>query len=120
MTAKKNVKVLLRNFLPSASKQELQSVGDRVLERLRSDPDRMPIRAVPFDDARREIQGWFPAMILAVAIAIVVLIPLAMLRRAPAILEDGAGSMRIHFGDVVRTNDSGSTLVLADTSRVEM
>jgi uncharacterized protein (TIGR03435 family) len=44
-----------------------------------------------------------------------------MLHRAPAIFQDVAGSRSIQFGEVVRASDSaGGTLLLADTSRVEM
>jgi uncharacterized protein (TIGR03435 family) len=121
MTASKNVKNLLRNSLPSASEKEVKSVGDRVLERLQSDPNRVPVRALPFDHVRGNSRRWIPALTMAAAISIVVLIPLVMLHRAPAVFEDAAGSRRIQFDEVVRSNDSeGSTLMLADTSRVEM
>src|SRR6185295_3757120 len=122
MTAHKNIKDLLRNSLPSASKQEVQTVGHRVLERLQSDPDRKPVRfALPFDQARRTSRQWVRVVTIAAAVAIAILIPVVLLQRAPAIFEDIAGSRRIQFDEVVRANDiASSTLVLADTSRVEM
>ena len=117
-----NVEEILRNSLPSVSTQYAESVGNRVLEELQSGPARVPRRTfMAFGPSSRLDWRWGRTLAVAAAIAIVVLMPITLLRRAPAVFEDAAGSRRIQFDEVVRVSDvAGSTLVLADSSRVEM
>jgi uncharacterized protein (TIGR03435 family) len=117
-----NVEKILRNSLPSVSTQYAESVGNRILEGLQSGPSRVPRRTfMDFRAPSRLDSRWGRVLAIAAAIAIVVLIPITMLRRASAVFEDASGSRRIQFGEVVHAYDGGgSTLVLADTSRVEM
>src|SRR5438128_2213975 len=57
---------------------------------------------------------WAAAAAAAVGVALVALIPMTV--GAPAVLEDGQGSRKVSFGEVVR----GGTLKFPDGSRVQV
>jgi uncharacterized protein (TIGR03435 family) len=113
-----------REFLGRALKpsfnvpqDQVDSSCDRVLQRLKESPE-------PHTDDARSAKTWrlWPAFALAAAIvAIVVLLPARVVRSAPAILEDGAGSRNIEYDEVVSPSGAdGGTLKLQDGSSVEM
>jgi uncharacterized protein (TIGR03435 family) len=75
-------------------------------------------------DAGKSRRVWKRVLLvagIAAAIAVAVVVPARMLQHAPAVLEGMASSQNIEFGEAVHSgNASGRTLVLADSSRVEM
>jgi uncharacterized protein (TIGR03435 family) len=122
----KNTEKTLRETLAlfdSAATKNAESAQAQTLAYLNSHTDNAAQERFWGSDAVRPAgrPRWLTATAIAASIAIVVLIPVTILRRTPAVFEDAAGSRRIHFGEVLRASDSaGSMLVLADTSRVEM
>lgn len=106
----------------SLSEQELADAEARASRRFRFAPAQATTASMEETASRRSAWGWRLGFI-GVAAAIVFAIFLRMPARidAPAMPEDVAGSRKIEFGEVVRSNDAaGRTLVLADGSRVEM
>jgi uncharacterized protein (TIGR03435 family) len=88
------------------------------------DEVRVPKLASRLDEPRAPIRrrsGWGVAAAIAAAIAIAVLVPARVIRSAPAILEDSAGSRRIQYGEIVSPRGGeGGTLRLTNGSSVEM
>jgi len=119
-------RVELLGLYNQVSPEELESVRVQALKHFASAADRCYEETVEAAGdkptaPKPQRPKWLYATAIAAAIAIVVFIPTALNRRAPALFEDAGGSRPIHFGEVVRVSDvAGSTLVLADSSRVEM
>jgi uncharacterized protein (TIGR03435 family) len=118
---RKNVDEILQRSLPSASTSETSAALDRISRRLwshgisedRTEETLNPVR-------RRSPSRWLAAAAIVVAaITIAVLFPARTVRSAPAVLEDGAGSRSIRYGEVVKPQGAG-TLRLVDGSRVEL
>jgi uncharacterized protein (TIGR03435 family) len=113
----------LREFLGRALKPSFNVAQDqvdksceRVLQRLQEGPEILP-------NVGRPAARWqWPAFALVAAVVIVVgLLPARVVRSAPAILEDSAGSRKIEYGEVIRPSGaSGGTLRLQDGASVEM
>jgi uncharacterized protein (TIGR03435 family) len=129
-----NLDEILDRHLPSAAKGEMEEDGDRVWSRLRSRAEDRPLRVVL---QATPVLRWRPvaailaaAAVLAVAFigtrpgeafAIVERVDGALYRFEDAKTEVMASGDELQSGDTVRTNGgSGTTLVLADGSRVEM
>jgi uncharacterized protein (TIGR03435 family) len=72
----------------------------------------VPVNLVP---ASRKVR-WPAVAGIAAAILVAILIPATALRSAPAVLEDGAGSRKVQYGEVVR----GGVLKFSDGSRVDV
>jgi uncharacterized protein (TIGR03435 family) len=119
-------KVELLGLFNQVSPEEMESVRVEVLKHFESAADHNyeeTVEAAGGNPAAPTPQRpkWLYATAIAAAIAIVIFIPTALNHRAPAVFEDASGSRRIAFDEVVRVSDvAGSTLVLADSSRVEM
>src|SRR4026208_88182 len=118
---KKQVHQLLdRSFAPfrRLPEGESEAAGNRVLERLRSDRD---WQSGSMPTASASMFRWPAVALVVVAILVAVLVPVRALQSAPAILEDGSGTRKIQFGEVVSPRGAeGGTLKLHDGSRVEM
>jgi hypothetical protein len=110
------------------SQEDIELAVDRVWENLHPGAVRTSDRvqrladSVPARPAVTRRRSKWPAIgTIAAAIAIAVLVPITIARRAPAVIEEIGGSRKIEFGEVVRSSGSlGETLVLLDGSRVEM
>jgi uncharacterized protein (TIGR03435 family) len=133
---------VLKRSWSSASQQQIEIAGDRVLNRLRSQPD--AAAGEPFEDLMRTPRFSFRRFAMVSAAAAVLLGVLAWTMRVPAEPEPGRlavvevpkGSLQrvrgdaaeflntggsLDFGDLVRSiGDSGGFLALSDGSRIEM
>jgi uncharacterized protein (TIGR03435 family) len=64
---------------------------------------------------------WLAAVGISAAIAFAVLVPIGILQRAPAILEDEGRTRKIQFGEAVSpTGNSSATLQMRDGTRAEV
>jgi hypothetical protein len=123
MTRSKNVKHLLRNALPSASRQQVESAGDRAFERLQADPDRMPTQPETFFEPSlpQRVRWQWAHVAIAAAIVAAVLLPTKIVQSAPAVFDDGSGKRSIRYGEVVRAGgDMSALLSMTAGPRVEM
>jgi uncharacterized protein (TIGR03435 family) len=137
MKRNENIEEILRNSLPSASRQQAEAAAAKVFERLQSDSRGMPDPAlVNFDPRRHTGWRWVPVMAAAAAVVVATIwtgIAWNNARRfAVAQTADGglyrvaSGAAlrtgdRIKVGEAVRTNGgAGSVLKLADGSHIEM
>jgi ferric-dicitrate binding protein FerR (iron transport regulator) len=125
----KNVKEVLESSWPSASEEEMQRALGRISNRLwsnRIDEILDPRLASRLDENLmhapiRRRSGWGAAAAIAAAIAIAVLVPARVIRSAPAVLEDSAGSRQIQYGEIVSPRGGeGGTLKLTNGSSLEM
>jgi uncharacterized protein (TIGR03435 family) len=104
----------------NAPQDQVDSSCERVLQRLQ-ETSKAPVDDVHSAHPAMRRRLW-PAVALAAAIvAIVVLLPARVVRSAPAILEDSAGSRTIDYDQVVSPSGAeGGTLKLQDGSSVEI
>jgi uncharacterized protein (TIGR03435 family) len=119
----KNARTILDQFLERYGKppvKDMESAGERVWKSvLAGEGARLdePSHSASTRPARR--LGW-PAFATGIAaIALAVFLPATVLRSAPAVLEDAAGSRNVGYGELVRSN-GGGTLKFTDGARVEM
>lgn len=102
---------------------EVESVGQRVLDRLQREPawEAEILSSGPRCVSKVWKLRWPVVALVAVAMAIAVLLPARVLRSAPAILEDSAGSRKITFDEVASPRGvQGGMLKLTNGSIVEM
>jgi uncharacterized protein (TIGR03435 family) len=116
MKPEKNIDELLVQYITSASQQDVESHCDQIYQNLHS----RARHTAPLAKQERTVNWRRIGMATAAAIVFAVFIGVRWRAAAPAVLES-EGSRRIEYGEIVRANDgAGSTLVLADKSRVEM
>ena len=111
------------NLFSKVSPEEAESAEALTLTYLQLHAGEVAQARVWDADSVRPVQRWrwLAVATIAAAIAIAIVVPVKMAQRAPAVLEDVAGSRKIPFGEVLRSSGGpGETLVLADGSRVEM
>jgi len=117
MKPEKNIDEILDRYITSATTEDVESHCDQVFQQLQSRAQDAAPHAKP---ARH--MNWLRIGMVAAAAAILFAVLLGVSSRAgaPAVLES-ENSRRIEYGETVRANDAtGSTLVLADKSRIEM
>jgi uncharacterized protein (TIGR03435 family) len=136
---KRNVDEILRDSLPSASREQIDSALDRVFTRLQSDGGwTVPEPAVIVDSTDRVHWWWRPALataaVLLVAAAAWIGLSVrngrsyAVLQTADALYRIGdRGRVPVRVGERIRAQETvetddgnGAMLTLADGSRVEM
>jgi uncharacterized protein (TIGR03435 family) len=118
MNPEKNLDEILNRYITSASKEEVESHCDQVFQQLQA---RAKNRSA--NPPIRSVRRWqWPAVAaIAAAITVAVLLPIRVLRSAPAVLEDASGSRNIHYGEVVRSSDDmNAMLSMSSGARVEM
>lgn len=119
----KSIGKILEQHLPLASAEQMESAGERVLQRLRSETDGITKEAPADFDFVRPVWTLRRPGIAAAAAAVVIVALVLVWRSGPrAVLETADGrSHRIWYGETVRSNGvDGSVLVLRDGSRIEM
>jgi uncharacterized protein (TIGR03435 family) len=103
------------------SPERMEEARANVLRRLKSRNDGLDADATLSSDTERTWRS--PLWAVAAAIAIVVLLPAAMLwyGRAPGSLQFADGVHKLSYGELARSNHSeGAVVTLRDGSRVEM
>jgi uncharacterized protein (TIGR03435 family) len=133
-----NLEEVLRHYLRPASQEQVETDCSQVLSRLEFRALELARRELITDDSPPSPFNWprlaalSAAAVILVAIGITILLQqykgAAMVRVAEGTLYrlvDGKPQRvplgrTLDYGQMVRTNDAGSVLVLADTSRVEM
>jgi uncharacterized protein (TIGR03435 family) len=103
------------------SPERMEEARANVLRRLKSRNDGLDADATLSSDTERTWRS--PLWAVAAAIAIVVLLPAAMLwyGRAPGSLQSADGVHKLSYGELARSNHSeGAVVTLRDGSRVEM
>lgn len=117
MKPEKNIDEILDRYITSASTEDVESHCDRVFQLLQSQTGDTTPHARPYRQVNWRVIGMVGA---AAAIVLAVVIGVSHRAGAPATLES-ENSRRIEYGEMVRSNNAaGSTLVLADESRIEM
>ena len=105
------------------SPEELESSREQTLRYLETETGKTFPQQVLAADRVPPIWRWrWPvagAAVIAAVLTIAVLTPVTRRQSPPARLEDGSGSRKIAYGEVVRPS-AGGMLVLSDQSRVEM
>jgi uncharacterized protein (TIGR03435 family) len=122
MTTKpENIDDVLKRALSSASAEEMECARDRIFDTLKTDDGAPVNHPLSKFEAPRTSRRWWLAIPAAAAIVLTVFMG-AMWQRPSAVVERIDGSVsRLAFGETVRSDGTkGTTLRLADGSRVEM
>jgi uncharacterized protein (TIGR03435 family) len=119
----KNVRTILDRFLERYGKppvKDMESAGERVWKSVLAGEGARLAEPSPSDPIRPTWRLRWPVLATGVAaLVLAVFLPATVLRSAPAVFEDGAGSRNIQYGELVRSN-GGGTLKFTDGARVEM
>jgi uncharacterized protein (TIGR03435 family) len=133
-----NLEEVLHHYLRPASQEQVDTDCGQVLSRLEYRAVELAQRELITDDSPASLFIWprraalSAAAVILVAIGITILLQqyqgVAMVRVAEGTLyrlvdgklQDVLPGRTLDYGQMVRANDAGSVLVLADTSRVEM
>jgi len=116
----KNVEEVLKQYWSSASQEEAEADCNLVLHRLRTAAERAP-KEGNANSAFLSLFGTRLVMVSAAAavlFAVVIGTMIVQRHRAVAVIEKSGAT--VAMGEIVRADVDGSTLVLADGSRVEM
>jgi uncharacterized protein (TIGR03435 family) len=102
--------------------EQAEIVGQRVLARLREEPQWESQTAPPEQSVGSNWRlRWSAVAVTAVVIAIVVLVPARVLESRPAVLEDGTSARAVGYGELFRVSaEGGGALKFSDGSRVEL
>src|SRR5436190_12188103 len=116
----KNVEEVLKQYWSSASQDEAEADCNRVLHRLRATAEHAP-KVRPVSSGLLSFFGTRIGMVSVAAaalLAVVVGTTIMQRQRSVAVVEKNGAA--VAMGEVVRADIDGSTLILADGSRVEM
>jgi uncharacterized protein (TIGR03435 family) len=117
MKPEKNIDEILDRYITSASTEDVELHCDQVFRQLQSQARETAPHAGPERLGNWRLIGMVSA---AATIVLAIVIGVSWRADAPAILES-ENSRRVEYGETVRSNNvAGSTLVLADKSRIEM
>jgi uncharacterized protein (TIGR03435 family) len=119
----KNARTILDQFLERYGKppiKDMESAGERVWRSVLSGEGARLDEASHSAPIRPVWRLQWPVFATGTAaIVLAIVLPATVLRSAPAVFEDGAGSRNIQYGELVRSN-RGGTLRFTDGALVEM